>query len=76
MPDWLKTLTLIVGLSGWLATVIVSLIHGELPNAATLGIPSVLVIAVARSVTIGRKRAAPPKRRRPAPDPDDGADDA
>lgn len=75
MPDWLKTLTLIVGLSGWLATVIVSLVQGELPNAATLGIPSVLVIAVARSVTIGRKRA-PQRRRRPAPATDDGAEDA
>lgn len=76
MPDWLKTLTLIVGLTGWLATVIVSLLQGELPNAATLGIPSVLVIAVARSVTIGRRRAAPPKRRRPVRAPDDGTDDA
>lgn len=61
MPDWLKTMVLIVGLGGWLATVVVSLIQGELPNAATLGIPTTLLVAFlrVRSTTIARRRARP-----------------
>lgn len=75
MPDWLKTLALIIGLGGWLATVIVSLVQGELPDPTTLGIPAALVIAIAPPVTIARRRAAQRQRRRPAPTPDDGTDD-
>lgn len=75
MPDWLKTLALIVGLGGWLATVTVSLLQGKLPDPTTLGIPAALVIAIAPPVTIGRRRAARQQRRRPAPGIDDGTDD-
>lgn len=57
MPDWMKTLVLIIGLGGWLATVAVSLFQGKLPDAATLGIPAALVIAIAPPITIGRGRA-------------------
>ena len=71
MPDWLKTFVLIVGCSGWLATVVVSLLQGQLPNAATLGVPAVLVLAVGRSVTIARKRVDK-RKRRPAPVAPDG----
>lgn len=56
MPEWLKAFFLIVGLGGWLATVIVTLMRGELPDATTLGIPAALVIALAPPVTIGRGR--------------------
>lgn len=62
MPDWLKTLALIVGLLGWLATVTATLMQGKLPDAATLGIPAALVIALAPPVTIGRGRATRPRR--------------
>lgn len=57
MPDWMKTFVLIIGLGGWLASVVVSLFQGKLPDAATLGIPAALVIAVAPPITIGRGRA-------------------
>lgn len=56
MPEWLKTLFMIVGLGGWLATVVVTLWRGELPDATTLGVPAALVIALAPPVTIGRGR--------------------
>ncbi len=47
MPEWAKNVTLIAGLGGWLATVIFSLSRGSLPDAATLGVPAVLVVALA-----------------------------
>ena len=56
MPERLKTIALIVGLGGWLATVVVTLKRGELPDVATLGIPALLVTALAPPVTIGRGR--------------------
>ncbi len=57
MPEWLKSLFMIVGLGGWLATVVVTLWRGSLPDATTLGVPAALVIALAPPVTIGRNRA-------------------
>lgn len=54
MPNWLKALSMIIGLGGWLATVVVTLMRDELPDATTLGIPAALVIALAPPVTIGR----------------------
>lgn len=54
MPNWLKALSMIVGLGGWLATVIVSLMRGELPDATTLGVPVALMVALAPPVTITR----------------------
>jgi hypothetical protein len=56
VPEWLKALFMIVGLGGWLATVVVTLMRGGLPDATTLGIPAALVIALAPPVTIGRGR--------------------
>lgn len=72
VPDWLKVLVLIIGLGGWLATVVVSLLRGELPDPATLGIPAILVAAVAPPVRIGRGGAT--RTRRVAPAPNDGTD--
>lgn len=56
MPEWLKALFMIVGLGGWLATVVATLIRGDLPDATTLGIPAALVIALAPPITLGRNR--------------------
>lgn len=64
MPDWMKTLVLIIGLGGWLATVVASLVQGKLPDPATLGVPAALVLAVAPPVTIGRGRATRERRAR------------
>ena len=47
MPEWLKTLVMIIGMGGWLGTVVVSWVKGQMPDAATLGIPAALVIALA-----------------------------
>jgi hypothetical protein len=51
-------LTLIIGLIGYSATVIVSLFKGQIPGVETLGIPAALVLALAPPITIGRNRAA------------------
>lgn len=56
MPEWLKAVFMIVGLGGWLATVIVSLTRGQLPDATTLGVPAALVIALAPPVSLTRNR--------------------
>jgi len=66
VPDWLKIFVMIIGLGGWLATVIVTLWQGKLPDAATLGIPAALVLALAPPVTIGRRRASRGRRALPA----------
>jgi hypothetical protein len=63
VPDWLKIFVMIIGLGGWLATVVVTLWQGKLPDAATLGIPAALVLALAPPVTIGRRRANTRQRR-------------
>lgn len=57
MPEWLKIIVMMIGLGGWLATVIVTLWQGKLPDAATLGIPAALVLALAPPINIGRRRA-------------------
>lgn len=56
MPEWLKAIFMIVGLGGWLATVVVTLMQGKLPDPTTLGIPAALVIALAPPFRIGRSR--------------------
>lgn len=56
VPEWLKAVFMIAGLGGWLATVIVTLYQGKLPDATTLGIPAALVIALAPPISIGRNR--------------------
>jgi hypothetical protein len=56
VPEWLKALVMIVVLGGWIATVGVTLKQGKLPDAATLGIPAAIVIALAPPVRIGRNR--------------------
>lgn len=56
MPEWLKVLFVIIVLGGWLATVVATLMRGELPDATILGIPAALVIAVAPPFTIGRRQ--------------------
>lgn len=57
VPEWAKTLTLIVGLLGYSATVIATLIQGKIPDLGTLGIPAALILALAPPVRIGRSRA-------------------
>jgi hypothetical protein len=47
---------MLVGLAGWLAVVIVSLVRGQLPDALLLGVPAGLVLALAPPA-IGRGRS-------------------
>jgi len=61
VPQWLKTLVMLVVLLAWLAVVTVTLLRGQLPDAAVLGIPAAVVIALAPPVAIGRR----PRRRTP-----------
>lgn len=56
MPIWAKIVTLIAGLGGYSATVIAMLIHGTIPDPVTLGIPAVLIAALAPPVRIGRRK--------------------
>lgn len=69
MPEWLKALFMIVGLGGWLATIVATLMKGELPDPTLLGIPAALVIALAPPITIGRGR----QESAEAPTSEDGA---
>lgn len=55
MPQWLRNLTMLVVLSTWLAVVGVTLYQGKLPDAAVLGIPAAIVIALAPPI-IGRRQ--------------------
>jgi hypothetical protein len=57
VPDWAKVVTLIIGLGGYSATVIATLIQGAIPDIGTLGIPAALILALAPPVRIGRRRA-------------------
>lgn len=63
MPQWLRNLTMILGLGGWLAVVVVYLAQGELPDALLLGVPAGLVLAL-----------APPIRKRRQAKPEEGDD--
>lgn len=56
MPQWLRNLVMLVVLTGWLAVVAVSLAKGQLPDAAVLGVPAAVVLALAPPA-IGRRRA-------------------
>lgn len=58
MPNWAKVVTLIIGLGGYSATVIATLIQGKIPDIGTLGIPAALILALAPPIRIGRSRAA------------------
>lgn len=56
VPGWLKALVMITGLGGWLLTVVVMLWRGTTPDAAMMGIPAALVIALAPPIKLGRAR--------------------
>lgn len=47
MPQWLRNLVMLVVLGAWLAVVAVTLIRGSIPDAAVLGIPAAVVLALA-----------------------------
>ncbi len=57
MPNWAKVATLIIGLGGYCAAVIATLLQGKIPDVATLGIPAALILALAPPITLGRGRA-------------------
>lgn len=63
MPDWSKILTLVVGLLGYVATVVATLAQGKIPDIGTLGIPAALILALAPPISFRRPRTP---RRRPA----------
>ncbi len=63
MPQWLRNLVMLTVLTAWLAVVTVSLMQGKLPDAAVLGVPAAIVIALAPPGILTRRR--PPARRKP-----------
>ncbi len=54
MSTWVRNLVMLVGLSGWSAVVIAYLAQGKLPDAALLGVPAFLVLALAPPKLPGR----------------------
>lgn len=54
MPGWLKALSAITILGGWLATVITMLWRDTLPDAGILGVPAVALAFLSPPITIGR----------------------
>lgn len=69
MPQWLRNLVMLATLGAWLAVVGFTLYQGKLPDAAVLGIPAAIVIALAPPIAIGRSR-----RRRNQQQDDQGED--
>lgn len=55
MPQWLKNLTMLVVLLAWLTVVGFTLKQGKLPDAAVLGIPAAVVVALAPPIRLGRR---------------------
>lgn len=72
VPQWARTLTLIIGLLGYSATVAATLIQGKIPDIGTLGIPAALILALAPPVRIGRNRADSPQGEGAAVAPEGG----
>lgn len=56
MPQWTKTLTLIIVLIAYSATVIATLARGDLPDAVLIGIPIVAITALAPPSRLTRGR--------------------
>lgn len=78
MPNWAKVVTLIIGLGGYSATVVATLLQGGIPDIGTLGIPAALILALAPPVRIGRRRAVgstAARRGAAAPDDEQAADE-
>jgi hypothetical protein len=67
----LKTLVMLVVLTAWLAVVCVSLLYGKIPDAAVLGIPAAVVLALAPPIPALRNRR---RRSPPADETADGED--
>jgi hypothetical protein len=59
VPQWLRNLVMLTVLSAWLAVVAVSLFQGKVPDAAVLGVPAAVVLALAPPgvLTLRRNRA-------------------
>jgi hypothetical protein len=58
VPNWAKVVTLIIGLGGYSGAVVATLLQGKIPDVATLGIPALLIAALAPQIRIGRNRAS------------------
>jgi len=58
MPTWLRNLVMLVGLGTWVGVVIAYLAQGKLPDAALLGVPTFLVLALAPPKLPGRRSGA------------------
>jgi hypothetical protein len=63
MPQWLRNLVMLVVLGGWLAVVTVSLMQGKLPDAAVLGVPAAVVLALAPPGALSRRKPPAHQRR-------------
>jgi hypothetical protein len=63
MPQWLRNLVMLVVLGGWLAVVTTSLVQGKLPDAAVLGVPAAVVLALAPPGAITRNTPAARRER-------------
>ncbi|MFY1686507.1 hypothetical protein [Plantactinospora sp. WMMB782] len=47
MSSWVRNLVMLVGLGTWVGVVVAYLFQGKLPDAAILGVPAFLVLALA-----------------------------
>jgi glucose-6-phosphate-specific signal transduction histidine kinase len=57
MPQWARMFVLLVGMTGWLAAVAVSLFLQQIPSAAVISIPAGLWLALSGGSKISQKRA-------------------
>jgi hypothetical protein len=75
VPNWAKVVTLVIGLGGYSAAVIATLLQGKIPDVATLGIPAALILALAPPIRLGRGGARRTPARRGAATDDATAED-
>lgn len=61
MPQWLRNLTMLVVLTGWIAIVTAYLVARQLPPLAVITVPGALILALSRQKPT-RRRARPGRR--------------
>lgn len=56
LPSWVRNLVILIAMGGWAATIAGYLLQGKLPDAAILGVPGAVYLAMSPNLpSIGRR---------------------